>query len=290
MSKLKCFGSEGFKVTKNFLKNDLIKLLNLEIDELNNNILFNGFSKGVVVNSKVKYSHKTINLPISNIASVNLMEVAIDVFENIFNEKQDFILTNLEIFIEKNNQKEMILHTDQRRGMVRAQIYLKGGGKNSGGFKYIQGSNLHDKVVEHDLNEEKIKSFEKDIIDLSGDVGDLVAFDPWGYHGKNICINERRTIMFEFQSKSTSYDKSSLDFNNLNLTPRVLENIELFLPDKNSAGHNNKHGVDFYKNNYEINSKVLLSSFFNLLLINTRKKMIILFLKFKNKIKKIYSL
>lgn len=289
MSELvKVFGNDGFKITKNFLKSNDIEKLNFEIDQLDKNILFNGYSKGVVINSKVKYTHKVIYSPIINISSINLLEISIDVFKNIFNdEKSDYILTNLEIFIEKKNNKELNLHTDNRRGMVRAQIYLKGGQNNSGGFKYIKGTNLYDKVVEHNLSEEQIKNFKNEIIDLSGNEGDLISFDPWGYHGKNICIDERRTIMFEFQKKSTNYLKSSVVFNNLNITPKVLENIELFLPDKKKIGYNNEHGEDTYKNKYEVNFKILIYSFVNLIVINFEKKLKTFLLKIKNKVAKL---
>lgn len=283
--------TNGFVLIKKFLNTENIKKLNLEIDQLSENILFNGYSRGVVFNSKVKYPHKSIYLPIANIKSINLMEISIDIFRYIFNNKKnDYVLTNLEIFIERNNKKELILHTDHRKGMIRAQIYILGGKKNSGGFKYIKGSNLNEEVVEHDLNEEEIEKFKDKIVDLSGDEGDLVVFDPWGYHGKNICTNERRSIMFEFQKKNHDYEKSSLTFNNVNLTQKVIDNIELFVPDSSTTGFNNKHGVDFYKNNYEVNFKILISSFVNLMIITTKKNYQKLSLRIKNKIKKIYFL
>lgn len=285
------FGNDGFFIIKKFLNEENIKKLNLEIDHLSQNILFNGFSGGAVLNSKVKYSHKSIYLPITNISSINLMEISIDVFKYIFKDKKnDYFLTSLDIFIERNNNKELNLHTDHRKGMVRAQIYIMGGKKNSGGFKYIKGSNLNKEVVEHDLNQEEIEKFKNEIVDLSGDEGDLVAFDPWGYHGKNICTSERRTIMFEFQKKNHDYEKSTLTFNNLNLTQKVIDNIELFVPNSSTTGFNNKHGVDFYKNNYEINFKILISSFVNLMIITTKKNFQKLIFRIKNKIKKIYFL
>ena len=71
-------------------------------------------------------------------------------------------------------------------------------------------------------------------------------------HSKNKCISERRTLMIEFQPKNLNAPRSSIDLNNLNISKKVLDNIDLFLPnDKNSKDcYASNHGQDLDRNNY----------------------------------------
>ena len=82
--------------------------------------------------------------------------------------------------------------------------------------------------------------------------------------------------MLEFQKRDTNYEKSSIDLNNLFLTKDVLENINIFLPSINTTGFNKIHGIDLYKNNYEINFRIFIHSFVKLLKINIKNKLIVL--------------
>ena len=61
----------------------------------------------------------------------------------------------------------MFLHgilTGEER-MIRAQIYLKGGDKNSGTFQYMQNTHKLDHNVEHHLDNDEIKKLNHNIFD-----------------------------------------------------------------------------------------------------------------------------
>ena len=153
--------------------------------------------------------------------------------------------------------------------MYRAQIYLKGGGNNSGGFRYIKKSNINNHSISHELSDRDFQKYKSDVVDLTGSEGDLVIFDPYGFHGKYPCLNERRTIAFEFQSKENNYEKSQIDFNGSLITEKVLSNIRIFI-------HNykkNDHYLDDYKNNYLINFNILYQIIYKSIFITINNKL-----------------
>ena len=90
---------------------------------------------------------------------------------------------------------------------------------------------------------------------MAGNLGDLIMFDSLGFHGKDVCVNEPRTIMFEFQEKNSDYGKASLKINNQNLTPKVVDNLSLFLPGCSTTYGN--HGLAGMADNY-INASMVL--------------------------------
>jgi hypothetical protein len=126
--------------------------------------------------------------------------------------------------------------------MMRAQIYLMGGAENSGGFLYMLGTHNIQHTVQHKLNTPEIESLKRVICDCSGNSGDLILFDAFGFHAKHSCQNERRTVMFEFQSRGSTYTKSSLLIDNRKLSEKVLKNIALFLPGREETYTG--HGLD----------------------------------------------
>ena len=85
----------------------------------------------------------------------------------------------------------MFWHTDSRKGMIRAQIYIKGGGKDSGAFQYMQNTHSIDHQVDHKLNNKEILELKDNIYNCYGESGDLLLFDTYGFHAKNKCIDER---------------------------------------------------------------------------------------------------
>ena len=159
---------------------------------------------------------------------------------------------------------------------------------NAGGLEFYTNNSKHMEIKENgdvyvtdDLFVKNLNIYDK-IVDLSGSEGDLIVFDPYGFHGKHPCIEERRTIMFEFQPKHTDYPKSQIDFNGALLTKKVLSNIEIFI-------HNykkNDHYLDDYKNNYVLNFRILFKSIVSSLKLVFRKKKSEFFLKVRKKLSK----
>jgi hypothetical protein len=233
------FKNEGFFIFKGFLSLDLLNKINNELDML---LKYISINRNIMGSAFVSKTVKEINIPLS-LKSINLLEVSIDIAQKLFGEnKKNYIVTNIEIFSEKNNPKPLFWHTDQRKGMIRAQIYLKGGEQNSGGFLFMRGTHAIEHLVTHKLSKEEIDQLKPYIVDCSGSPGDLVCFDSFGFHAKNACKNERRTIMFEFQEKHSMYSKASLLINNQKLSNKVIQNLDLFLPgDSSTYG---AHGSD----------------------------------------------
>jgi len=273
----------GFCISRKFINSEILDKINLELNELFNSFLLNGYNRGSIILNNL-YNRQAITTPCININSINIMELIIDVYNLVIEEekKKDYVVSNVMIFSEMGNPDPLKFHTDLRKDMCRAQIYLKGGKINSGGFRYIRESNTISHNTKHELSKEDLKKYEDKIVDLSGSEGDLVVFDPYGFHGKHPCIEERRTIMFEFQPKHTDYPKSQIDFNGALLTKKVLSNIEIFI-------HNykkNDHYLDDYKNNYVLNFRILFKSIVSSLKLVFRKKKSEFFLKVRKKLSK----
>ena len=249
----KQFNEEGYGVITNYLPEDTVKKINQELDEIFYQILFNGFNKGSITLDQT-YSREAITTPCINIKSINLMELIIDVFNLVVDDdkKKNYIVSSIMIFTEKKNSSPLKFHTDLRKGMYRAQIYLKGGDKNSGGFRYIKKSHNFNHGVSHELSDTELEKYRKDIIDLTGTEGDLIIFDSFGFHGKYPCLNERRNILFEFQPIDSDYPKTQIDFNGSLISNKVLSNLNIFMHNDTK----NHHYLDKYKNNYLINFKI----------------------------------
>ena len=140
--------NEGISIIKNFLKNKIQKI-NKELD-----IIFKKFQI-MEVFIFVQIITKTVQTP-SLIMSINLFELAIKVFkENIEKNSnlkiKDYRLSNIEIFSEKNNYK-LFWHTDNRNNILRSTIYLRGGGKTSGAFRYIKNTSDNPLNSNHKIN------------------------------------------------------------------------------------------------------------------------------------------
>jgi len=245
---------DGVEIHQSFLSASQLIKLNGELDLIFKKIVFNRELKSAIYVNK--YLNE-VSLPVYTIDSVNLLELCIDVFKKFKRPDGDYILTNLAIFSESNNPHSLFWHTDGRRGMYRAQIYLKGGTSRSGGFKYLRGTHNLEHGVVHKLA--NIDAYRDEIIDCSGAAGDLILFDPYGFHAKNICLDERRTIMFEFQRRADDFIKSSILLDSKKLTSMVVKDISLFTAAPSS--HYYGHGLDqadyFSKNLAQISTKII---------------------------------
>ena len=259
----------GVEMYKSFISKDKLDLLISEIIPLFDNPIINSKYGSIWKGSRFlpgKKILKTIS-NIQRIKSVNILEIAIDIANLLPNRKQ-VKLTNIEIVSEKNNSKKLMWHTDRRKGMIRAQIYLKGGKDNSGTFQYMLNTHNIDHNVDHHLNDFEIKKLSDHIFDCIGKPGDLMIFDSFGFHGKKICNDERILLSLEFQPDYLIAEKSSIDINNLGLTKKVIDNLDIFIP--NHATKNNcytlNHGIDLENKIYPISFikktfKVLIESY-----------------------------
>ena len=180
--------------------------------------------------------------------AVNLLEVCVDIRARIPPESgRNLIVTNLQVFADSHTENRY-WHTDRRRGMVRAMLYLKGGGESSGGFLYMRGTHDLDHLVDHTLEDHEISLLGDRIVHCTGEPGDLVLFDSFGFHSKGNCLEDRVIAMFEFQPRDSDFKKASVDLNTRSLTPHVMEQIGLFSPGTLEETYGD-HGIDVYQNN-----------------------------------------
>ena len=243
----------GIELIKSFLPKEKMLELNHELESYFNQPLFNSNLGSIWIGDEFFPGKRIFKiLPnISRIKSINILELVIDI-ANLTPNKENIILTDINIFSEKRNKEPLFWHTDGRKGMMRAQIYIKGGGKDSGAFQYIQNTHSIDHQVDHKLNNKEILELKNNIYNCYGESGDLLLFNTYGFHAKNKCIDERINLMIEFQPKDLVAVRSSIDLNNLNLTKKVLENLDLFIPSEEmkKSCYNSNHGLDVKYKNY----------------------------------------
>lgn len=268
----------GIEFVKSFIDKKKLESLILEIEPYFDTPIFNSIHGSIWKGSQYLPGRKLLKiLPnISRIRSINILEIAVDI-ANLLSNRKEIKLTNIEIDSEKNNDDILEWHTDRRRGMIRAQIYLKGGGENSGAFRYMQNTHNLDHNVKHYLNNDEIKKLNHNIYDCVGSPGDLMIIDTWGFHGKKSCSNERIMLRFEFQPKHLVATKASIDINNLNLTKKVLDNFDIFIPNQETKDncYESKHGIDLKNTNYPISfvikalikaTSILMKNYFGLII------------------------
>lgn len=247
------FESAGVMLRKNFISEQTLSEINGELDVLLKTPCFNLLHKGSIWHSN---SYKEISSPTS-LDSCNVLEMAIDLFYEIIPiEYQKYtVISHINIFSEKS-KITLPFHSDQKRNIIKANIILRGGGVDSGLFKYAYGTHLikHEVIntgvdlYSHHLNDNELKSIDPLICRVAAKPGDAILFDSFGFHAREECKEERRNIFIEFQDIRDSYSKISIDLNNRKLTEKVLENIKLFRPD-----HSENYvfgGLDKYKDGY----------------------------------------
>lgn len=252
--------NEELKIIKKFLNINTLKSINSELDGILQKPLLNGFTRGSIYSvDKKTYQVREVFLPVQNIKSLNLLELSINIHEMLFKDEDNMILTNLMVNSEKGNHSELKMHTDNRIDLIRATIYLTDADQDSGGFFYVKNSSKRDYYVKHEVDDETKKKLEKDVVDCSGNAGDLIIFNSYGFHGKHKCVNERRTIIFEFQKKKSKFPKASININNLNLSKTVINNLHVFFPGDHKESYKN-HGSDLFNENYLLQKNYLYRS------------------------------
>lgn len=270
----------GILIERNFLNQNILKSLQLEVLDLFNSPVLNGKTRGSIWEND---NYKRIVSPISSIESINLLELLIDIFNRYLNEhnKKNFILTDLQIYEEKNNGYPLYWHTDGR-DIIRGQIVLCGGGEKSGGFMYMK--NTHKNIHEgHQIPRQILEKNKSDIIDCNANPGDLIIFNAMGFHNKKKCLEKRIVIHFEVQSIDTpvNYRKSYIDFSNRIINKKILDNFHYLRQGSNAESYTKVlAGLDRFRYIYPSFSRKLLFRSIYLYFIFFYKKII-------NKLKKI---
>lgn len=222
---------DGVLIKKGFLERQKLEPLTKEVNDFFDSTS-SGVPLGVIIQSRSRSQYKySISSPTLSIFSVNLLELSIDVLDLIKGNYDqsfdgDWLLTN--VCIERDTTDDLFWHTDHRSGMLRAFLYLEGGGDDSGAFKYMKGSHKRDFYVEHRLSQQKIEELDSSIYICSGGAGDIVIADTNGFHANCVKKKRRTVILFEFQPQSMEAPRSSIPMLGSSITEKVLRNIALF--------------------------------------------------------------
>lgn len=242
------FKKDGLQIFNNFINQETINQLRIETTRLFSYTQLMGPEYCIRLNNVVS----EIPNPIAKIKSVNLLEVAIDIYNEI--EKlgyKNYKLAHIALYHESKNNKELVWHSDMRNGgLIRAQIVIEGGKENSGAFRYVKGSHIL-KSVDYVPPVGFLDQHKEDIIVCDKENGSLFLIDTIGYHSKCVCNDTRISFMFDFLPEeyilSNPNDVASDYYlSSSRLTKKVIDNISLFQSGvKNDSKSENTY--DFYK-------------------------------------------
>ncbi|MBN4078011.1 hypothetical protein JYT29_01635 [Nitrospina gracilis] len=255
---------DGISIIENFILKDTLIKINKELDLILSKYSFNGglFSTKI---SDWRAKRQLLECTVPGlICSVNIFEIVIDVaeqFKRQFDQfhTEDYVLTSLSIFSEKENPFPLFWHTDNRDGMVRAIIYLKGGKDNSGKFMYMKGTHNRKYYVEHKLSNEKYIELQERVFDCTAPEGSLIIFDSKGFHAKKETIEERRVMMIEFHPRKKQWTKERILLPSNHITEKVIRNINLFA---NTDFHPEHLGVHNHEVSYQNSKPLYLKTLF----------------------------
>lgn len=246
---------DGLLIIRNFLNEDILHNLMSESDELfHDHTFLRGSRRSLFLSRRPNFFYKSIQDPLYAIRSVNMLELSLKVHavikDSMINHDNKWILTKVDCFREKNIQS-LPWHTDGRERMIRGILYLSNTDEESGSLRYMVGTHNRDYYLKHKLDRDKVyelsdksddcngnkykldrdKIYElsDERVDCNGNAGDLILFDPMGFHANNPRMNTRTHLIFEFQPKSINdYPKSNLTLLSGHLTDMVIDNLEVF--------------------------------------------------------------
>jgi hypothetical protein len=224
------FKDVGIIKIKNFINKNIQEDLNEEIDDLLNRYLINGITR---TSTWINNNLCEINDPIVNINNVNLLEIIFKTHQEIIKISPDsYTLSSIRLMMEKKNSHPITWHTDQRPGIIRAIIYLKGGEINNGNLSFIKGSHNYKHAKDLYIINPLELSLEDKIITMDTQEGDLILFDINGFNKKNTTRNERRVIFMEFHDGKSSKEKEKVILDNSKFTKDIRKNLDfLFFND-----------------------------------------------------------
>jgi hypothetical protein len=258
------FDNNGIYIKKNFIKLHVVDKIKSSSENIFNNKIDNTTLGAQATTFKPIFF--SITCPTLSI-NYNLFELAIDVMSemNTLNEsfnKSNYELTNIDILKDTND--ELFWHTDNTKNFYRAFIYLKGGSKTSGAFRYMIGTHKRDYKINHKLSDKiiKDKKLDEQTIVCDYEPGTLIISDINGFHSNSIKIESRIIVIFDFQKKNSNIGGSFLPIKTTDLTKKVLDNLKLF-SFKGSQDGKREHGIEKRLNtigNTTKPSKVLLKS------------------------------
>jgi hypothetical protein len=239
------FKDDGISHIKNFIDKNVKEHLNKEISDLSNKYSINGVTRA---STWINDNLCDINDPIVNINSINLLEIISKAYQELIKiSSNNYILSSIRIMIERKNSHPITWHTDNKKGVIRAIIYLKGGENNDGNLNFIKGSHNYTHVNDaHKINPYEL-GLESKITSMDTKEGDLIIFDINGFHMKNPTNKERRVIIMEFHDGKSDKKIGKVILDNSKFTKNIRKNLDFLFQD-NNIDHKDYKDIVYSKN------------------------------------------
>ncbi len=220
--------TDGIEFKHGFLSPEELQKLRAETDFLFSKSTNSGPGFSVHLSPVVQ----ELTWPCSKIRSVNLVSKAVRVLKLLdampeMRERR-FRLVHVALYREQGNPKPLHWHSDGRNGnLIRAQVCIRGGARDSGAFQYIRTSNRLPEVPYLPVPGYVEKSLEL-VQTCAEENGTLYLINTLGYHNKTECMAERVSIMFDFLPESYLQEGhgdicSDLVISVNNVTPDVVD-------------------------------------------------------------------
>ncbi len=194
--------ADGIEFEHDFLSTDELNALRAETDFLFSKSLNSGPGFSVHLSQYVQ----ELTWPASKIKSVNLMAKAVRILQRLDDmpgmRERGFRLVHVAVYRESGNPKPLLWHSDGRHGnLIRAQVCIRGGARDSGAFQYVRTSQNLPKVDY--VPEAGYVERNAGLIQTCAEPnGTLYLINTLGFHNKTECMAERVSIMFDFLPES----------------------------------------------------------------------------------------
>lgn len=190
--------TDGIEFEPDFLSAEELSDLRAETDFLFSKNTNSGPGFAVHLSQYVQ----ELTWPASKIKSINLMAKAVRILKRLDDmpgmRERGFRLVHVAIYRETGNPKPLLWHSDGRHGnLIRAQVCIRGGTRDSGAFQYIRTSQNLPKV-DYIPAPGYVENNAALIQTCAEANGTLYLINTLGYHNKTVCMEERVSIMFDF--------------------------------------------------------------------------------------------
>lgn len=221
------FEKTGLYIKVYFIKKELLEKINVELDYYFQEYSMNGSIRCQRYSSDTKiFDH------VQFMETVNFYELIldlVDIWKELYPrfELDEYVLTRAS-FKDEIDGEPILWHTDITPDLFRNIIYLDGGEKESGQFRYMKGSHKIDHNIEFAMTKDDFDKYKDSIVDCQAPLGSALFFDAKGFHGNYPRIKNRRTLILTWEKRATINSASRLLFSSSNLSSRVIKNIHYF--------------------------------------------------------------
>lgn len=221
------FIKTGLYIKDCFINKDLLKKINKELDYYFQEYSMNGSIRCQRYSSDTKiFDH------VQFMESINFYELIldlVDIWKELYPgfEQDEYVLTRAS-FKDEIDGEPILWHTDITPELFRNIIYLDGGEKDSGQFRYMKGSHRIDHGIEFAMTRDDFEEYKDLIVDCQAPLGSAIFFDAKGFHGNYPREKNRRILLLTWEKRVMIKSSSRLLLASSNLTSRVIKNLNYF--------------------------------------------------------------